>query len=212
MRAVRALRNFASENEHMVLEKVSKETFFTEHKVSLIKTDKVTVPMVTGLFHNYVLLPVGEYKEKELELIFRHECTHLFNNDLWLKSLIHMYCFMFWWNPFVHLLKADIDFILEIKCDNNVYAKLDTMSRLDYAKAVNDCARRARKAKGMLSYSAVFSAFARKDANKLHRYRLNNLLKIGNHGYKKVLPATLMSLMLVTLFVASYFITIYPYY
>ncbi len=211
-RSVRKFQDFATERERLILNKVCKETFFVDHKVGLIKTDKVTMPVVVGLLHNIVLLPNGDYSDKELELIFKHECTHLLNNDLWLKALIYLYCCVFWWIPTSFLLKADIDFILELKCDNAVYAKLDSMSRLDYAKAINDCAIRAKNAKGTLKGTSVFSAFARKDANKLHAYRLNNLLKIGNHGYKKVLPATLMSTMLLTLFVLSYFVAWHPYY
>lgn len=211
-RGVRKLQDFSTRRERDIMRKVSKETFFVDHKVSLIKTDKVTFPIVTGVLRNVVLLPNCDYSDKELELILKHECTHLLNNDLWLKALIHIYCCLFWWNPLSLLLKADIDFILELKCDNNVYAKLDSMSRLDYAKAVNDCAIRAKKSKGSLKAASVFSAFARKDANKLHAYRLNNLLKIGNYKYENVLPATLMSIMLVSMFVLSYFVVVHPYY
>ena len=38
--------------------------------------------------------------------------------------LTEIYCGIFWWNPFAHLLKKDLTYCLELRCDKSVTSKL----------------------------------------------------------------------------------------
>mgnify|MGYP000009669334 FL=1 len=38
--------------------------------------------------------------------------------------LTEIYCGIFWWNPFAHLLKKDLTYCLELRCDKRVTSKL----------------------------------------------------------------------------------------
>lgn len=53
-----------------------------------------------------------------------HECCHIKNKDIWIKLLTEIYCGIFWWNPFAHLLKKDLTYCLELRCDKRVTRKL----------------------------------------------------------------------------------------
>ena len=174
IKSVWRMKNHANEHERFVLSCVSDIVFKKKHRITLIKTPAVSTPMVVGFFHNVILIPNTHYTDIQLEMIFMHECMHLKNNDLWMKFLINIYYCLFWWNPAIYLMKTDVDFILELKCDNFVCENLDDFSKLDYAQVLNDCARTSVSdtRKGV-----IYSAFVHKDTTSLHSYRLNNLLK-----------------------------------
>ena len=109
--------DFTTDEEKALFRRIADEILGRDSKVTVKKTDAAAKIIVIGYRHKYVFLPNGEYSDDELEMIFRHECTHLKNKDLWLKLLIHIYCCVFWWNPFSYLLKLDLSYTLEMKCD-----------------------------------------------------------------------------------------------
>ena len=82
--------------------------------------NEISVPMGIGICKKTILLPKKEYSEEFLFYILSHECNHFFNRDLLMKFLSHIFCYIFWWNPFVYFLKKDLEYALEIKCDLSV--------------------------------------------------------------------------------------------
>jgi len=203
IKKLKKLDNCATAEESSMLKEVAKTVFKKEKQITFIKTDFVDTPMVTGLFSNIVLLPDYSYDKDELRMIFLHECTHLKNNDLLLKLLIHIYCCIFWWNPVVYLLKADVGFMLELKCDNKVCAKLGKEERLEYIEAINESAKRAVKKHRQRSM-LVSSGFITKDDSQLYMYRMNNLLFPKNVGKKRIVPTVLVSLLMVAIIACSF--------
>ena len=191
--------NYATKEEQDMLEEISSVIFARKIKMKLIKSKDVPTPMVVGVLKRTVILPCIDYTKDQLELIFCHECTHLKNHDLWLKLLVHIYCCVYWFNPFVYLLKADMDFILEVKCDNAVSRKLSDEKRLDYAKLVNDTARNA--VTGFKQVPLVASGFTSVSTSR-HICRMNSVLnpEMKNPG----VPTVIVSLMMVVICVLSY--------
>lgn len=203
IKRVKALENHATDSEIIKLDAVARSVFSKDKHITLIRTDTVSVPMVTGLVHNILLLPDYDYTDEQLEMIFIHECTHLKNKDLWLKLLVHIYCCLFWFNPFVYLLKADMGFMLELKCDNAVCAQLDEMGRLDYAQVINSCAANPNKNPRATSVM-VASGFAFMDGTQQHICRMNNILNYGKHSKKHITPTVLVSLLMALICALSY--------
>ena len=111
--------DYATDRERAVFSEVAKEVLKNDANVSLRKTDVIEGTVVVGLIHQTVLIPDESYSEEELRMMFRHECMHIRNKDLWIKLLVQIYCCIFWWNPFAYLLKSDLDLTLEMKCDLN---------------------------------------------------------------------------------------------
>lgn len=208
---IKKQKNLATPAEMEKLNNVAKTVFGNDKKLTLIKCDAVGTPMVTGMLSSVVLLPDYAYTDSELDMVFLHECTHIKNKDLLLKFLVHVYCCLFWWNPFVYLLRADMDFILELKCDNNACASLGELRKLDYIQAINNCARNAVVSKKKTPV-LVASGFATMDGTQRHTYRLNNLLSPVYRTWKARLMTVVASLVMVLICVLSFLFIWQPAY
>ena len=77
-----------------------------------------------GFFEKRILIPDKKYSREELHYIILHEYTHLDNKDILTIQLINILCIVFWWNPFVDILKGDMYQSIEIRCDQTVTKKL----------------------------------------------------------------------------------------
>ena len=77
-----------------------------------------------GFFNLVILIPNREFDDRDFGYIAIHECCHIKNKDIWIKLLTEIYCGIFWWNPFAHLLKKDLTYCLELRCDKRVTSKL----------------------------------------------------------------------------------------
>lgn len=104
-------------------------------------------PYVIGFFRPAIFLPDADYKEGDLRLILLHEWQHFRNRDQWSKLMGYLLYCMFWWNPFLWLLKNKMDQLLELRCDFSVLEKIDTVQQDDYLDIVNgNTAARSRTA------------------------------------------------------------------
>lgn len=211
MRRVRICSVELTEREQVLFDKAVVSVFGKKKNVRLVKTGIVNGPMVTGFLNNTVLLPCDDYSDKELEFIFVHECTHLKNKDIWLKLLIHIYCCIFWWNPFAYLLKADVGFLLELKCDKKVCFTLDEERKLDYMLTVNDNVRRLLEKK-VKRAPLVSSGFAFANGTKLHKIRMNTMLNPRKNTKSTIACCVLISVLIATIWVASFVIIWQPSY
>lgn len=211
VRYVKRQDNLVTQAEVEKFSAVSEAVFGKDKKLTLIKCDAVGTPMVTGMLSSMVLLPDCAYTDSELDMIFLHECTHIKNKDLLLKFLIHIYCCLFWWNPFVYLLKADMEFILELKCDNNACVTLSELEKLEYIQAINNCARNAVDSR-QKSPALVASGFVTMDGTQRHAYRLNNLLFPVHRTWKSRVMTVVASLVMVLVYALSFLFIWQPAY
>lgn len=207
--------DFTTEKENAIFDKVADLVLGKSRKnLTLKKTDAVDFIMVIGYFRRYVLLPVKDYNDEELEMIFRHECTHIKNKDLWIKLLIHVYCCIFWWNPFSYLLKHDLDFTLEMKCDLSATKGFDAERTKLYLETVrkNSKTKQAEdktREKSQFFICAELSN-ARKSKELVKRVKAITLDRPKKVG--QVTANVLVSLVLVAIFVVSYFFILQPFY
>lgn len=130
--------DYATEHERAVFSDVVKDVLKNDKNVVLRKTDVITGTVVIGLIRKTVLIPDETYTDDELKMMFRHECMHIKNKDLWIKLLVQIYCCIFWWNPFAYLLKSDLDVSLEMKCDLNATKDLSDTEKLTYIETLKN--------------------------------------------------------------------------
>lgn len=130
--------DYATDHERSIFSGVVKDVLKSDKNVALRKTDVITGTLVVGLIHKTVLIPDETYTDDELKMIFRHECMHIKNKDLWIKLLVQIYCCIFWWNPFAYLLKTDLDVSLEMKCDLNATKDLSDTEKLTYIETLKN--------------------------------------------------------------------------
>ncbi len=105
--------------------------------ISLLLSEKVSVPMVMGTLKPVILIPVAlanKLTTHEVEAILLHELAHVKRND-YLINIIQMFIeTILFYNPFVWLISSIIRKEREHCCDDIVVMK--TPDRLPYAKAL----------------------------------------------------------------------------
>ena len=82
------------------------------------------------------MIPDKKYSREELHYIILHEYAHLDNKDILTIQLINILCIVFWWNPFVYILKGDMYQSIEIRCDQTVTKKLKSAERGNYLTVI----------------------------------------------------------------------------
>ena len=118
-----------------ILEEVNRK-YHKGTRITLRETFHISVPMGIGLFQKTILLPDFQYDDTELFYIIAHECNHFYNHDLWVKIANQLFCCIFWWNPLVYLLHADLENTLEIKCDYTVSREMLSKEKTTYIQTI----------------------------------------------------------------------------
>lgn len=77
----------------------------------------IGAPFVFGFFSPCIYLPIRDYTDEELIVILRHELQHYKNGDLLWQGFAELVCLLHYFNPFVWLLKKDMDRWGESYCD-----------------------------------------------------------------------------------------------
>ena len=101
-------------------------------RVELSCNPLIASPMLIGFFRPRIILPVGEWEDKELSYIFVHELIHYKQRDMFYKWLIQIVVCVHWFNPFVYLLEKEVNKSCELSCDEKVIAVLDDKAKREY--------------------------------------------------------------------------------
>lgn len=202
--------DFTTDEEKALFSKIAFEVLNEKANITLKKTDAVNCIMVIGYFKKYLLMPNKEYSADELEMIFRHECTHIKNKDLWLKLLVHIYCCIFWWNPLSYLLKHDLSFTLEMKCDLSATQGLsDDRVKAYFETLTKNCHKKGKRDKDRFFVCAELTDDAKnKDLVKRAAAIANQSVKKTNHAVGTVI----VTIAFIAVFVASYIFIWQPFY
>lgn len=99
-------------------------------------TPAITTPVSMGYIHPAIYLPDRPYVEGDLDLILKHEMTHLAGHDPWLCLGFLLFRCVFWWNPLVHFAQTAVREVLELRCDKTVLAGVEESERLAYVEAL----------------------------------------------------------------------------
>lgn len=132
---IRKYASMCSAQAYTVLETVQ-DKLTKPQRVSLYTMPNIEVPFGVGLFQKAILLPENHYTDEELYYILLHEYTHFQNHDIPIKFMVSIFCCIFWWNPIVYLLKADLEQMLEIKCDTTVVQYMRKPEKAAYLRTI----------------------------------------------------------------------------
>lgn len=106
------------------------------YKTSIFELDFIPSPMVYGFFTPKIYLPKIHFSDEELYYILSHEYYHFLNRDIWIKLFMHIICSIFWFNPFIHILKINLIHMLEIRCDNKVITDKTENEKIKYLESI----------------------------------------------------------------------------
>ena len=193
--------DYATDEERALFTEVAGEVLRTDKNVSLRKTDVIGRTVVIGLIHQTVLIPDKVYTENELRMIFRHECMHIKDKDLWAKLLVQIYCCIFWWNPFAYLLKKDLDLSLEMKCDLNTTKAFSDEEKLFYVETLKNQSVSGSSQKTPFVVSAELTDGKKRD--KLAE-RIKKVLASPPVKAKQVAVNIFIAVLLLLVFVSSF--------
>ncbi len=181
-----------------------------DKKVKIIQSEDISIPIIAGYFKPVICLPNMDFSNNELENILLHEWTHFLHKDAWVKLFVYSISSLFWWNPFVHILKKELNNILEIRCDLSITSKMDEKARIRYLKSIVKVMKAA--CKSSLVQNIPMNCAALVSTNKLSKIEQRFYLVIGYdlHHNQRILPAFLLSALILLSFLASYKIAIQP--
>lgn len=97
---------------------------------------KIKSPMLVGLRRPMILLPISNVQEIDLKLVLTHELMHLKRKDLCVKMLALLAETLHWFNPFVHVLRKDVNTWGELSCDEALAAEMSHEERKLYGEAI----------------------------------------------------------------------------
>ena len=124
------------------------------YKIPVYISRDVSTSFGMGIFKRAIIMPDRAYQEDELYYILLHEYTHFKNKDIWVKTLVSLFCILFWWNPLVYLLKKDLEQTLEVKCDRAVLKRIGVGGKTAYLETLLHALKQMRRTQKM-SYAAT---------------------------------------------------------
>lgn len=142
--------------------------------IDLCVNPHVASPMLIGYFHPCIVLPCADVQEDKFCYMAVHELTHYKRRDIFYKWLVQLTVCLHWFNPFVYLMRREMERSCEFSCDEAVVAKMGYGHAADYGETLLD----AMTAAG--TYREFFAAVTMSANKELLRERLGAIM-----SYKK---------------------------
>lgn len=114
-----------------VLQNYSKPMSF-----KIIQANLISTPMVLGMRKPWIVIPQIELSENEWYYIFSHEVAHYYHGDLLIKVIVEFLCIIYWWNPFIYLLRGQVSKVLEIHTDLTATKSMGESKRIEYLECL----------------------------------------------------------------------------
>lgn len=107
----------------------------------VVQSREITTPYIFGLRKPVIVLPEAPLSEAEWYYILFHEMAHYYHKDLWVRFACEILHIVYWWNPFVYLLRRHLTDFQERHIDMVITQRLDESKRLDYLSCLIKVAR-----------------------------------------------------------------------
>ena len=179
-----------------------------KRNIKIVQTAAVEVPCCIGIFEKRILIPDKKYSREELHYIILHEYTHLDNKDILTIQLINILCIVFWWNPFVYILKGDMYQSIEIRCDQTVTKKLKSAERGNYLTVILKEYKASVQEKEFRKPAGAMPLFEDHSDHLIERFRL---VAEGKQSGSRI-GRILVPVIAVALLVLSYSLILQPRY
>lgn len=179
-------------------------------KYRLIISPDIDMPMTVGYFQPIFLLPkhATNYSDTEIQYIIQHELKHFTHKDMWIKTFINVLICLLWWNPFVYLLKADLEQILEVNCDLQVTRHMTDNEKASYLQVI---LKSIQSAQGMRQ--AITTPYAQKLAGTCHDTDVyQRFHMVGKYDWKRSNRGAIIFIVTTCLlFILSFTVIVQPY-
>jgi beta-lactamase regulating signal transducer with metallopeptidase domain len=105
-------------------------------------SDAISTPIAAGFFRPMIILPrpvAEQLSDADLNVIIRHELTHINRRDDWTKLAQKLIEAVFFFNPAVHLIGRQLELERELACDEAVVAQTSSVD--SYARCLTRLAQ-----------------------------------------------------------------------
>lgn len=174
------------------------------------------IPYIVGFFHPIIFVPKRSLSNSELKYVLMHEWQHFKSKDQWKKTAIKILSCLFWWNPFIHLLRFEIEQMLELSCDQKVLRRLATEEeQIAYLKVIRDFSnikRKSREANKSL-VSNIVPLFNKKylyNPFRLLKQRLLLGMEYRDSSDSRKIRSVILCIAITFVFAASYIANFQP--
>lgn len=176
-------------------------------KIWLVKN--LNEPVSHGILSYDIMMPDIGYSDSTFKHILRHECMHIRNHDLMVKSLLNLLCVVYWWNPFMYMLRRSMNRMFEIRCDSQCVEAMDKEEIVEYLTSIVDALKGRSKRTKQLELFNSFLGYSDDARNIEERFDLivNGTIKKSS---RRELAGTII--VAVAVLVLSYSFIIQPAY
>ena len=134
---VHRLRKEASPLPLAVQSAIPTSLVSTPHRVTLLESATIDVPVTVGVFRPVIVLPkklMPGLQEHDLSVVIAHEYTHIHRRDFLVHILCEVLTVPVFWHPGVQYLMSKISQTRELACDE--YAAVRLGNRHLYAQTL----------------------------------------------------------------------------
>ena len=109
---------------------------YTNKRIITRTSDKISSPLMIGLFKPTLLLPKTTMTEEQFDNILAHEMVHFKRKDIWYKWFISIVKCIHWYNPTVYYISKQADIECEISCDLAVVKGMSEEQETNYINTI----------------------------------------------------------------------------
>lgn len=154
----------------------------TAKDIRIAFLDKEIIPVTFGIRKPIILLPNTIKQDSEkMNLVLKHELTHISQNDCLSNLLITFTQTLFWFHPFVHFLKRELIDYREIRCDSLVLSE-KSVSRKKYAFLLLELLPRPNISKELSVHMAQESSNLKKRIQMITQHTTNRPIPKRSSG------------------------------
>ena len=181
-----------------IFEKCKNDLGITKN-IILGETNKIQMPMTTGIFKPYVILPnqiTGQLSGNEIKYIFLHELSHYKSKDVLINYIMCIFQIIYWFNPLIWTVFKQMRTEREIACDISVLKRLDKSDYINYGKTIINFIEK-------LSYPSYLSVTTNMSGSKQQiKKRIEKIAEFTTES-KKLKIKSICIFMVVSCFVLS---------
>lgn len=188
--------------------RISKEEF--AQNVKIFVSPSIVEPKVTGILKPYIYLPIIDITDDGLRLILKHEICHILGGDIIIKLFYTIIKDLFWWNPLTCLFQYEVENLLELRCDLAVTKKMNHQEKINYLSTILHVIKQIEYPAANRSFSKNVMNFVSIRSFDITKQRFKVVMEKDN--YWKSGMQIITFLVIIILFILSYFFIIQPAY
>lgn len=120
-------------------------TSFLKRKITIpvIKLSVIREPFIFGAFKPKIVVP--EQCSYNYKYMIEHELQHYRNHDLLYKMFFDIVSTIYWWNPFIYILKKYVGNLFELYNDFSITMKSSEQEKIEYTETLLHTARKKKE-------------------------------------------------------------------